>query len=199
MTNGTNQDKTQERTQQERLGALEPKWYALRVFTGHELKVKQGIEQEMARLGMENRVLNVLIPQETVYEVRNGKKRTKVRNFLPGYILIECSLDNRLKQIILSLQSIVSFVGTQAGAQPLQKDEVDRIMGRVEERRDVSTSEIIFREGDPVKVIDGPFANFNGTIKEVNNEKQKLKVEVGILGRKTPIELDFHQVESESH
>jgi transcriptional antiterminator NusG len=93
----------------------------------------------------------------------------------------------------------VSFVGTQAGAQPLQKDEVDRIMGRVEERRDVSTSEIIFREGDPVKVIDGPFANFNGTIKEVNNEKQKLKVEVGILGRKTPIELDFHQVESESH
>jgi transcriptional antiterminator NusG len=81
----------------------------------------------------------------------------------------------------------------------LQKDEVDRIMGRVEERKDVATMETAFREGDPVKVIDGPFANFNGTVKEVNMEKQKLKVEVGILGRKTPIELDFHQVEPENH
>jgi len=178
---------------------LEPKWYAIRTFTGHEAKVKQNIEMEMTRLGMENRVLSIVIPQETVYEVRNGKRRTKVKNFLPGYILIECTLDKRLKEIILSLQSIVSFVGTKTEPQALQKDEVDRILGRVEERKDISTSVTSFREGDPVKVIDGPFSNFNGTIKEVNNEKQKLKVEVGILGRKTPIELDFHQVESEKH
>lgn len=178
---------------------LELKWFAIRTFTSHEGKVKLAIEQEMVRLSMENRVKSIVIPQETVFEVRNGKRRTKVKNFLPGYILIECSLDKRLKEIILSLQSIISFVGTKTEPQALQKDEVDRILGRVEERKDIATAVITFREGDPVKVIDGPFANFNGTVKEVNNEKQKLKVEVGILGRKTPIELDFNQVESENH
>jgi transcriptional antiterminator NusG len=101
--------------------------------------------------------------------------------------------------VILSLPSIVSFVGTKTEPQALQRDEVDRILGRVEERKDITTVETSFREGDPVKVIDGPFANFNGTVKEVNVEKQKLKVEVGILGRKTPIELDFGQVELENH
>jgi transcriptional antiterminator NusG len=179
--------------------AVEPRWYALRTFTGHEAKVKTSIEQEMVRLGLENKVLNVVIPTETVFEVRNGKRRTRVKNFLPGYILIEVMLDRRLRDVILSLPSIVAFAGTTAGPQPLQKDEVDRILGRVEERKDITTAETSFREGDPVKVIEGPFANFNGTVKEVNVEKQKLKVEVGILGRKTPIELDFHQVEIENH
>ncbi|MFN4984570.1 MAG: transcription termination/antitermination protein NusG [Ignavibacteria bacterium] len=179
--------------------AVEPRWYALRTFTGHEAKVKSSIELEMVRLGMENRVLNIIIPTETVFEVRNGKRRTRVKNFLPGYILIEVSLDNRLRDFIVSLPSIVGFAGTTSGPQPLQKDEVDRILGRVEERKDITTAETSFREGDPVKVIEGPFANFNGTVKEVNVEKQKLKVEVGILGRKTPIELDFNQVEIENH
>ena len=179
--------------------AVEPRWYALRTFTGHEAKVKASIELEMARLGLENRVVNIIIPTETVFEVRNGKRRTRVKNFLPGYILIEVSLDNRLRDFIISLPSIVGFAGTTSGPQPLQKDEVDRILGRVEERKDITTAETSFREGDPVKVVEGPFANFNGTVKEVNVEKQKLKVEVGILGRKTPIELDFHQVEIENH
>jgi len=179
--------------------AVEPRWYALRTFTGHEAKVKASIELEMARLGLENRVVSIIIPTETVFEVRNGKRRTRVKNFLPGYILIEVSLDNRLRDFIVSLPSIVGFAGTTSGPQPLQKDEVDRILGRVEERKDITTAETSFREGDPVKVIEGPFANFNGTVKEVNVEKQKLKVEVGILGRKTPIELDFHQVEIENH
>ena len=179
--------------------AVEPRWYALRTFTGHEAKVKSSIELEMVPLGMENRVLNIIIPTETVFEVRNGKRRTRVKNFLPGYILIEVSLDNRLRDFIVSLPSIVGFAGTTSGPQPLQKDEVDRILGRVEERKDITTAETSFREGDPVKVIEGPFANFNGTVKEVNVEKQKLKVEVGILGRKTPIELDFNQVEIENH
>lgn len=179
--------------------AVEPRWYALRTFTGHEAKVKASIELEMARLGLENRVVSIIIPTETVFEVRNGKRRTRVKNFLPGYILIEVSLDNRLRDVIVSLPSIVGFAGTTSGPQPLQKDEVDRILGRVEERKDITTAETSFREGDPVKVIEGPFANFNGTVKEVNVEKQKLKVEIGILGRKTPIELDFHQVEIENH
>jgi transcriptional antiterminator NusG len=177
------------------------KWYAIRTFTSHEAKVKTAIEQEMVRVGLENRVVSIVIPTETVFEVRNGKRRTRIKNFLPGYILIEVTpgLDKRLKEIILSLPSIVSFVGTKTEPQALQKDEVDRIRGRVEERKDITTVETSFREGDPVKVIEGPFANFSGTVKEVNVEKQKLKVEVGILGRKTPIELDFQQVELENH
>jgi transcriptional antiterminator NusG len=179
--------------------AIEAKWYAIRTFTGHEARVKTSIETEMVRVNMQSAVKNILIPQETVYEVRNGKRRTKVKNFLPGYILIEAQLSKRLKEIILSLPSIVSFVGTKTEPQALQPEEVDRILGRVEERKDVTTVETAFREGDPVKVIEGPFSNFSGTVKEVNVEKQKLKVEVGILGRKTPIELDFNQVELENH
>jgi len=183
----------------QQLASIEPKWYAIRTFTGHEARVKTSIETEMVRINMQSAVLNILIPQETVYEVRNGKRRTKVKNFLPGYILIEAQLSKRLKEIILSLPSIVSFVGTKTEPQALQREEVDRILGRVEERKDITTVETAFREGDPVKVIDGPFSNFSGTVKEVNVEKQKLKVEVGILGRKTPIELDFNQVELENH
>ncbi|MBU3740945.1 MAG: transcription termination/antitermination factor NusG [Candidatus Kapabacteria bacterium] len=175
------------------------RWYAIRTYTGHEAKVKASIETEMVRLGMQNRVRSVVIPQETVYVVRNGKRHVVVRNIMPGYILAELLYDRHLRDIIQSLQSVVSMVGSQSGPQPLQNDEVARILGRIEERKDVTTVETTFREGDPVKVIDGPFASFTGTVKEVNVEKQKLKVEVGILGRKTPIELDFHQVELENH
>jgi len=178
----------------------EARWYALRILTGHEARVKTAIENELARLGMTSRVLSIVIPTETIVEVRNGRKRTRIRNFLPGYILIELSFEPYLRDTILSLPSVISFAGTTSGhPQPLRQDEVDRILGRVEERKFVTTVEATFREGDPVKVIDGPFKNFNATVREVNVEKQKLKVEVGILGRKTPIELDFNQVEIENH
>lgn len=175
------------------------RWYSLRTFTGHETKVKTAIEIEVKRLKLSDRIFEVLIPQENVYEVRNGKRRLKVRNFLPGYILIRAELDKRVKDILVNLPSVVSFVGPRGEPAHLQNDEVDRILGRVEERRDITTVETAFRIGDPVKVIDGPFSTFSGTVKEVNNEKQKLKVEVGILGRKTPVELDFSQVEPENH
>jgi transcription termination/antitermination protein NusG len=175
------------------------KWYALRTFSGHEAKVKSAIEYELKRLNLEDRVINIIIPQETVFEVRNGKRRQKIKNFLPGYIMIELFLDKRLHDIITNVQSVVGFLGANAKSEPqaLQADEVARILGRVEERKDVATIEHTFQVGDPVKVIDGPFSSFSGTVKEVNNEKQKLKVEVGILGRKTPVELEFGQVEIE--
>ena len=178
---------------------VEFKWYALRTYTGQENKVKQQIFAETKRYGLGDWVKDVLVPEETVFEVRNGKRRTKVKNFLPGYIMVYCRLNKKMKDIIVSLPSIVAFVGRRNEPTPLQKAEVDRIMGRVEERKDVSTIETAFQIGDPVKVIDGPFNTFSGTVKEVNNEKQKLKVEVGILGRKTPVELDFTQVELENH
>ncbi len=175
----------------------EPRWYALRTFTGHETKVKTSIEFEVKRLHLEDRILEVVIPNETVFEVRNGKRKTRIKNFLPGYIIVKAVLDRKVKDTIVQIPSIVSFVGRRNEAVPLQQSEVDRILGRVEERKDVTTVETTFAIGDPVRVIDGPFNTFNGSVKEINYEKQKLKVEVGILGRKTPVELDFSQVELE--
>ena len=106
-------------------------------------------------------------------------------------------LDRKVKDVIMTVPSIVSFVGRKNEAVPLQQHEVDKIIGRVEERKDITTVETTFQIGDPIKVIEGPFNTFSGTVKDVNFEKQKLKVEVGILGRKTPVELDFSQVELE--
>jgi transcriptional antiterminator NusG len=174
------------------------RWYAIRTFTGHEEKVKVGIETEAKRLNLGDKIYEVVIPKETVYEVRAGKRKTREKNFLPGYILVRCNMDPRLKEIIQNLPSIVSFVGRRNDPTPLQTFEVERIFGRVEERRDISTVETKFQVGDPVKVIDGPFNTFSGTVKEINEEKQKLKVEVQILGRRTPVELDFSQIELEA-
>lgn len=174
---------------------LELKWYALRTYTGHERKVKLTLEAEIKRLGLQDRITEIIIPEETVFEVKHGKRKTKVKNFLPGYIVLKVALDKKLKDYINALPSVVSFVGTKTEPVPLSENEIQRIIGRVKERENVETIETAFQIGDPVKVIDGPFTGFNGTVKEVNYEKQKLKVEVGILGRKTPVELDFRQVE----
>jgi transcriptional antiterminator NusG len=185
----------QEQNEQE----IEFKWYALRVYTGQENKAKALIFSELARYGVSDFLQDVIVPEETVFEVRNGKRKTKIKNFLPGYIIVSCKLTKKINDIITSIPIIVSFVGRKNEPTPLQQEEVNRILGRVEERKDVSTIETSFEIGDPVRVIDGPFNTFTGTVKEVNNEKQKLKVEVGILGRKTPVELDFTQVEPENH
>ncbi|MDC1068580.1 transcription termination/antitermination protein NusG [Candidatus Kapabacteria bacterium] len=178
---------------------VSPKWYAVRVFTSSETKVKETIEMEAKRLGFDEKIVEIVIPHETVFEVRNGKRRQKIKNFLPGYILINCMLDKRLQEDVSTINGVVNFIGRGSDPTPLQQNEIDRIVGRVEERKDIATMETKFSIGDPIKVIDGPFAEFNGTVKYVNNEKQKLKVEVGILGRKTPVELDFTQVELENH
>lgn len=173
------------------------KWYALRTYSGHEARVKMLIEREVELQGLQAAVGEILIPEEKVYEVRDGKKRQRKKNFLPGYVLVEVALDKYVKDVILNVPSVISFVGTKDHPQALQPDEVRRILGRVEERRDIEVSVTAFRVGDAVRVIDGPFNNFSGTVKEVSEEKQKLKVDVSIFGRKTPVELDFVQVELE--
>lgn len=178
---------------------IKPEWYAIRTYTSHESKVKQSIELEAERLALKDRILEVKIPEETVFEVRNGKRKTKVKNFLPGYILVKAVLDKKVIDVITNLPSVVSFVGRRNMPEPLREEEIRKIIGREEERKDIVTIETAFRIGDPVRVIEGPFTTFSGVVKEVNNEKQKLKVEVGILGRKTPVELDFSQVEIDVH
>ena len=172
-------------------------WYALHVFSGHEKKIQKYLENEIERLELGDQIERILIPSEDVVEMKDGKKRIKNRIFFPGYMLVEMELNKKTQHVILNTPGVTNFVGPKNQPAPLQDDEVKRILGRVEERRDEEIIEIPFRDGDPVKVIDGPFTDFSGVVEEINHEKKKLKVMVSIFGRSTPVELDFLQVELE--
>jgi transcriptional antiterminator NusG len=179
------------------VGSLEKKWYVVRTYSGHENKVKAYIENEIAQAGLTDRVGSVIVPSEKVFEVKDGKKKSKTRTFFPGYILVEAVLDTQTMHIILNTPSVISFVGPKNAPAPLQPSEVRRLIGKIESKKDVEVMEVPFKVGDAVKVTDGPFNNFSGFVQEVNEEKMKLKVMVSIFGRKTPVELDFSQVEAE--
>jgi len=181
------------------MGDIDKKWYVLRAIGGKEKKVKELIENEIARLNLQDYVSQVLIPTEKVYQIRNGKKVSKERNFFPGYILIEAALAGEIPHILKNIPNVIGFLGTKGDEPvPLRMSEVNRILGKVDELA-VSDEEINvpFFIGESVKVIDGPFNSFTGIIEEVNEEKKKLKVMVKIFGRKTPLELSFMQVEKE--
>lgn len=176
---------------------MEKKWYVLRTYSGHENKVKAYIENEISQAGLIEKVSSVIVPSEKVFEVKDGKKKSRTRTFFPGYILVEAELDKATTHIILNTPSVISFVGPKNVPAPLQPAEIRRLIGKIEERKDVEVVEVPFKSGDAVKVTDGPFNNFSGFVQEVSEEKMKLKVMVSIFGRKTPIELDFSQVELE--
>ncbi len=179
---------------------LEKKWYVLRAIGGKEKKVKEYIENEISRLNLQDYVSQVLIPTEKVYQIRNGKKISKERNFFPGYVLVEASLVGEIPHILKNITHVIGFLGQKGEELPtsLRMSEVNRILGKVDEL-EASDEEINvpFYVGESVKVIDGPFNSFTGIIEEVNEEKKKLKVMVKIFGRKTPLELSFMQVEKE--
>jgi transcriptional antiterminator NusG len=175
----------------------EKKWYVVRTYSGHENKVKAYIENEVAQAGLGEKVTSVIVPSEKVFEVKDGKKKSKTRTFFPGYILVEALLDKTTTHMILNTPSVISFVGPRNAPAPLQASEIRRLIGKIEERKDVEVIEVPFKPGDAVKVTDGPFNNFSGFVQEINEEKMKLKVMVSIFGRKTPVELDFSQVELE--
>lgn len=172
-------------------------WYAIHVFSGHEKKIQKYLENEIEMANMKEKIPRILIPSEDVVEMRDGKKRVKNRIFFPGYMLVEMELDKVTQHLILNAPGVTNFVGPKNQPVPLQEDEVRRILGRVEERKDKEIIDIPYIEGDPVKVIDGPFTDFAGVVEEINREKKKLKVMVSIFGRSTPVELDFLQVEIE--
>lgn len=159
--------------------------------------MKVYIESEAARTNLGERLSSVMIPSEKVIEVKGGKKKAKVKNFFPGYVLVEAVLDKETIHLILEAPSVLGFVPDKNNPAPLQPDEVRRLIGKMEEKKDVVMVEIPFRMGDAVKVVEGPFNNFSGFVQEVNGEKMKVKVMVSIFGRKTPVELDFVQVELE--
>ncbi len=177
---------------------METRWYVVRTFSGHENKVKNLLEAGLnENEHLKAKVQEVLVPMEKVFEVKDGKKKSKTKNFFPGYILINADLDNQVKDFILSTQSVMGFLGTGNNPNPLQPEEVRRIVGRITQDSTTERMETIFRSGDLVKIIDGPFNNFSGMIEEVNEEKMKIKVMVSIFGRKTPVEIDFVQAELE--
>jgi transcriptional antiterminator NusG len=177
---------------------MEYKWYVVRTFSGHENKVKTLLENELNdNEQLRAKIQEILVPMEKVFEVKDGKKKSKTKNFFPGYILVNVELDNQVKEFILNTASVMGFLGTKNNPNPLQPEEVKRIVGRLSQDESSERMETIFRTGDLVKIIDGPFNNFTGTVQEVNEEKMKIKVMVSIFGRKTPVEIDFVQAELE--
>jgi transcription termination/antitermination protein NusG len=179
------------------------RWYAVRIISGHENKVKAYLDSEIRTEGYDDKIKNVLIPLEKVFEVKGGKKKVKFKNFLPGYILIQAELDDRIRNFISQAPSIINMVGSKSvqGAKldpiPLKKNEVKRIAALLSEDSETEKIDLHLNVGDPVKVTSGPFNNFNGNVLEINTEKMKVKVMVSIFGRKTPIELEFTQIEKE--
>ena len=181
------------------MAEVDKKWYVLRAIGGKEKKVKEYIESEISRLKMQEYISQVLIPTEKVYQIRNGKKISKERNFFPGYVLIEVALVGEIAHTLKNIPNVIGFLESEGdNPTPLRQSEVNRILGKVDELAESDEElNVPFYVGETVKVIDGPFNSFNGIIEEVNDEKKKLKVMVKIFGRKTPLELSFMQVEKE--
>jgi transcriptional antiterminator NusG len=177
---------------------MELRWYVVRTFSGHENKVKTLLEAGLNdHEHLRAKLTEILVPMEKVFEVKDGKKKSKTKNFFPGYILVNADLDNQVKDFILNTQSVMGFLGTGGNPNPLHPEEVRRIVGRITQDSSTERMETIFRSGDLVKIVDGPFNNFSGLVEEVNEEKMKIKVMVSIFGRKTPVEIDFVQAELE--
>ncbi|MCQ2209074.1 MAG: transcription termination/antitermination protein NusG [Paludibacteraceae bacterium] len=179
------------------------KWYVLRAISGKENKVREYVENEMATTDLGQYVSQVLIPTERVYQVsKSGKKISKERTYLPGYVLVEANLVGEVQHRLSEMPNVIGFLGDGSKKSnepvPLRQSEVNRILGKVEELQDSEENVVIpFLVGETVKVTFGPFSGFRGTIEEVNNERKKLKVKVKIFGRETPLELGFLQVEKE--
>lgn len=178
------------------------KWYVLRVISGKERKVREYIELEVKRSKWEDIIKQVVTPTEKVYQIKNGKKTIKERNFYPGYMLVEAvekKLNSDIVSTITAITGVISFLGKDTPV-PLRKAEINRILGKVDEMEESGETVSVepFLIGETVKIIDGPFNDFNGVIEEINNEKKKLKVIVKIFGRRTPVELNFIQVEKQA-
>jgi transcription termination/antitermination protein NusG len=174
------------------------KWYVVRAVSGQENKIKSYIETEISRLGMSDYISQVLVPTEKVVQVRDGKKISKDKVYFPGYVMIEANLVGEIPHIIKSITGVIGFLGEVKGGDPvpLRLSEVNRMLGKVDELSvNTDNQSIPFTIGEVIKVVDGPFNGFNGSIEKINEEKRKLEVMVKIFGRKTPLELSFMQVE----
>jgi transcriptional antiterminator NusG len=171
------------------------KWYILHAYSGFERKVKESIESRVQAYGLQNKIGRVLIPTEPVTEIRNGKKYTIERAFLPGYVLVEMALDDEIWHLLKNTPKVTGFLGTGQSPTPLSEDEVNTIVFRVETGKDKPKLKVKFTKNESVKITEGPFANFNGVVDEVNEDKEEVTVMVTIFGRSTPVKLEYKSVE----
>ena len=171
------------------------KWYVLHTQTGYEDKVKMNLESRLAESALKDSVAQIMIPTEKVSEIKDGKKKISLRKFFPGYIFIEMDLSDEIWYFVKSTPGVSGFIGSGMKPMPLHDHEIQNILKQAEERKEKPTPRIVFETGEAVRVIEGPFTNFNGTVEEINPNKGKLKVMVSIFGRLTPVELEYWQVE----
>jgi len=171
------------------------KWYILHAYSGFERKVRESIESRVQAFGLKERVGRVMIPTEPVTEIINGKKRTVERVFLPGYVLVEMELDNNLWHVLKDTPKVTGFLGTGDKPVALSEEEVSSILFRSETAKDKPRLKIKFEKSEQVRITDGPFANFNGVVDEINEDSETMKVMVTIFGSSTPVELEFGKVE----
>ena len=170
------------------------RWYIIHTYSGFERKVKESLESRVQAFGLHDKVGKVVIPTEPVTEVRNGKKFTIDRAFLPGYVLVEMDLDDNVWHVVKATPRVTGFLGTGHEPSPLSDEEVNQIIHRVASGKDKPKLKVKFERNESVRISEGPFANFEGTVDEVNEERETLKVMVKIFGRSTPVELEFGQV-----
>jgi len=171
------------------------KWYIIHTYSGFEKKVRESLESRIIAFGLQEKIGKVLIPTEPVTEVRGGKKYTVERMFYPGYVLVQMDMDDHVWHVVKSTPRVTGFVGTGQQPTPLSEEEVNQIVYRVNVGKDKPKIKVKFEKSETVRITDGPFANFNGIVDEVNEDRETLKVMVTIFGRATPVELEFGQVE----
>jgi transcriptional antiterminator NusG len=171
------------------------KWYIIHAYSGFERKVRESLESRISAFGLQNKIGRIMIPTEPVTELRNGKKYTIERVFLPGYVLVEMDLDNDLWHVIKNTPRVTGFLGTGDSPVALSEQEVSSILFRSDVSKDKPTMKVKFDKGEQVRINEGPFANFTGAVDEINEDKQTLKVMVSIFGRSTPVEIEFSKVD----
>ncbi len=171
-------------------------WYVVHAFSGFEKQVTRSLEEHIRNAGMEDMFEEILVPTEEVVEMRGGQKRTTKRKFFPGYVLVKMEMTDDTWHLVKSVPKVTGFIGgTATKPAPISEKEAQTILQQVQEGVEKPRPKFTFEAGEQVRVIDGPFADFNGTVEDVNLEKAKLRVSVSIFGRMTPVELDFSQVE----
>lgn len=172
-----------------------PRWYVVHVYSGAEKRVAETILEQAEKNGLNDRILQALVPTEEVIEVKKGTKVTSERNFFPGYILVQMEMADDTWHLVNSTQKVTGFLGGKGKPSIVSEREVNRIISQVEEQHEKARSALVFEIGEQVKVCDGPFNSFTGLVEEVDPEKERLKVSVSIFGRSTPVDLEYSQVE----
>ncbi|ARO15566.1 transcription termination/antitermination factor NusG [Ketogulonicigenium robustum] len=173
------------------------RWYSVSVLSNFEKKIAETIRTKVIEQGLEDQIDEVLVPTEEVIEVRRGKKVTSERRFMPGYVLVHMEMSDKGYHLISSINRVTGFLGPQGRPMPMRDAEVNAILNRVQDVAEAPRTIIHFEVGEKVKVNDGPFEGFDGSVEEVDNDAQRLKVTVSIFGRATPVELEFTQVQKQ--